>query len=130
MTVVVTITVSYWMGALTSIASKREQVEIPNAIARRLEDGGWDITIEVKNTGSIDATLDQIFINGKEPSEFGSGAIVVTPSLPLSLQAGSATKTVNISVKAGTPGFITGATIEVAFRSSSRRNYPKPVMLI
>lgn len=130
LTIIVAVTVSYWMGALTSIASKHEQIEFPNASARRLEDGSWVITAELKNTGSMDATIDLLYINGKKPSDFGPEAIVVTPSLPLSLQVGSGVKAVSISVKAGTPGFITGTTIEVSFRSSSGRNYPKQVMLI
>ena len=129
-TIVLTITIGYWMGGVTSIFTKREQVEITGAQANRLEDGGWMITLQVKNTGSIDAILDLLLINGKAPSEFGPGAVAVEPSLPFSLQAGSGVKTVSISVKTGTAGFITGGTIDVEFRSSSGRHYPKPVLLI
>jgi len=129
-TVVVTLTIGYWMGGVTSIFTKHEQVDITGAEASRLEDGGWVITLQVKNTGSVDATLDLLLINGKAPSEFGPGAVVATPSLPISLQAGSEVRTVTISVKTGTAGFITGATIDVEFRSSAGRHYIKPVMLI
>jgi hypothetical protein len=56
--------------------------------------------------------------------------VAVEPSLPFSLQAGSGVKTVSISVKTGTTGFITGATIDVELRSSAGRHYIKPVMLV
>jgi len=130
LTVVVTISVSFWMGGVASLFSKPEQVEISGAYASKLEDGGWKITAQVRNTGSIDATLELLLINGKEPSEFGSRAVVVTPSLPLSLRAGSGMEVVEISVKAGTSGFLTGATVNVMFRSSSGRHYPKTVTLL
>jgi len=128
LTVVVTVTISFWMGGLTSVFTKREQIEIPSAYASKNEEGGWIITVKLKNTGSIDATLDLLLINGKGYSEFESDAIVITPSLPLTVQAGSE-RIVEITVKAGTSGFMTGTTIDMVFRSASGRTYPKPVMI-
>jgi hypothetical protein len=128
LTIVVAITVSFWMGGLASQLARSEQVEISNAYANKLDDGGWNITVQLRNTGSMDSTLNLLLINGKQLSDYGSGTVATAPSLPLVVEAGYS-KTVIISVKNGTTGFITGATIDLVLCSSAGRQYPQEVML-
>lgn len=116
------------MGGIASLMAKSEQVEILNAYATKLDGGGWIITVQLKNTGSLDSTLDLLLINGKQLSDYGSGTVATAPSLPLVVEAGYS-KTVTISVKNGTTGFITGATIDLVLCSSAGRQYPQEVML-
>jgi len=128
-TVAVSMSGAVLMGGTCSFFSRHEQVEVPSAFASRLGDGGWVIEVKIRNTGSVDATLDLLSINGKAVSAFDSGAVIVTPSFPFSLRAGSET-VAKITVRAGTAGFITGATVDVGVRSSSGTYYPKTVMLL
>ena len=127
-TVVVAITMAYWMGGLASSLTKREQVEIPIVSATKLGDGGWTIMAQLKNTGGANATIDGLFINGKASYDLGPEAVTVAPGLSFSVPAGSG-KTATITVKNGTRGFCMGATVDLAFRSSAGRSYMKAVLI-
>ena len=128
-TLVVTLTISFWMGGLTSQFTRREQVEIIDAYSFRLEDGGWTIMVESKNKGNVDASLDILRMNGKDISDYGNNAVTVNTGLPIVIQMGSY-KTVEITIRKGTVGFITGGTIDLVLGSSvSGLQYPKQVML-
>jgi hypothetical protein len=127
-TVVVAITNAFWMGGLASNLTKREQVEIPIVSATKQGDDGWTIMAQLKNTGGANATIDGLFINGKESHELGPGAVTVAPDLSFSVPAGS-DKTATIIVKSGTRGFCMGATIDLTFHSSAGRSYPKVVLI-
>ena len=129
-TVGVALSVSFWMGGIASLFSKHEQVEVSNAYASRLEGGGWIIVLKVRNTGSLDATIDSILVNGKELSAFEPGAVTITPNLPIAIQAGFAAVDIEVAAKAGTPGFMNGATVDLELRSSSGRRYVRTVMLL
>lgn len=127
-TIVVTISVAFWMGGVASIMVKREQIEISNAYVNKSDEGVWIITVQMKNTGTADSNLDILRINGKDSSEF-NGALTVSPILPLLVQPGSNIAVI-ISVKAGTSGFILGGTVDLVFcSSSSGLQYPKQVIL-
>jgi len=117
------------MGGLTSQFTRREQVEITDAYSVKLENGGWTIIVESKNKGNVDASLDILRLNGKDISEYGTNAVTVNTGLPIIIQTGSY-RTVEITIKKGTAGFITGGTIDLVFGSSvSGLQYPKQVML-
>jgi len=117
------------MGGLTSQFTRREQVEITDAYSVKLENGGWTIIVESKNKGNVDASLDILRMNGKDISEYGTNAVTVNTGLPIIIQTGSY-RTVEITIKKGTAGFITGGTIDLVFGSSvSGLQYPKQVML-
>ena len=71
-TIVVAVSVAYWMGSIASGYTSFEQIELPTAYAKYLSDldddtdgdqPGWEIYIDLKNTGSADATIDNVFIN-------------------------------------------------------------------
>ena len=128
LTLVVTITISFWMGGLASQLTRREQVEITDAYSFKREDGGWTIMVESKNKGNVDATLDILRMNGKDIRDYAT-AVTVDTGLPIVIQMGTG-KTMQITIRNGTAGFITGGTIELIFGSSvSGLQYPKQVML-
>ena len=70
-TIVVAVSVAYWMGAIAGGFTSFEQIELPTVYGRAISNStsppgpftGWNITIELKNTGSADATLNNVFIN-------------------------------------------------------------------
>ncbi|RJS85863.1 type IV pilin, partial [Candidatus Bathyarchaeota archaeon] len=79
-TIVVAVSVAYWMGSIASGYTTFEQIELPTSYARwdgnkTFTNGGWNITIELKNTGSADATIDNIFLNGIPLSGYSSSSI-------------------------------------------------------
>ncbi|HIE18390.1 TPA: type IV pilin [Candidatus Bathyarchaeota archaeon] len=84
-TIVVAVSVAYWMGSIAGGYTTFEQVELPTAYAEYgtsfdiqddgvADDSGWKITIELKNTGSADATIDNIFINAVPLSSINTAA--------------------------------------------------------
>ena len=71
-TIVVAVSVAYWMGSIAGGYTSFEQIELPTAYAKYVDDlnttvsgdqPGWEIYISLKNTGSADATIDNVFIN-------------------------------------------------------------------
>jgi hypothetical protein len=75
------------------------------------------IVLIAKNTGSLDATITDIFINGKPLSSVGG---ISAPTLPISLPSGSST----IIILTFTPGFPSGFTASVTVQTASGTHYP------
>ena len=74
-TIVVAVSVAYWMGSIASGYTSFEQIELPTTYAKAISSPftGWNVTIELKNTGSADATIDNIFINSIPLKDYTSG---------------------------------------------------------
>ena len=99
--------------------SRFEKLEITSAYA----DSSTSITLNVKNTGSQDATITDIFVNGKPLSAVGGTA---SPTLPISLQSG-ASATITLTFEE--PGFTSGVTVDVKVHTASGTDYPKAVVI-
>jgi len=95
-----------------------ERLEITSAYAK----GTNVIVLNVKNTGSVDATITDIFINGKPLSAVGGAA---APALPISMPSGSST----IITLTFTSGFPSGVTLDVKLHTASGTDYPKAVII-
>jgi len=69
--ITVAVAVSYWMAGISSQYTSFEKVEITGAYstydAAALE---WVITMELKNSGSAEATLVSIFVNDKPMEKY------------------------------------------------------------
>ena len=152
-TIVVAVSVAYWMGSIAGTYTRFEKVEIPTAYANKIEswagdsnvpsgwgsEGGWNITIVLKNSGSADATIDNIFVNGKPFTQFSnvtvrySGTLYNSSNSDLSVtvRAGG-TATVEILVRAGTDQGITfssGTALDIKLHSAAGKEYPKLIDL-
>jgi len=64
--IAIAVAVAFWMTGITGLFTRYERVEITNCYA------DWDSTyncwlvvIQLRNSGSDDATIDEIFINGR-----------------------------------------------------------------
>jgi len=144
-TIVVAVSVAYWMGSIASGYTTFEQIELPTSYARWDEDlftnGGWNITIELKNTGSADATIDNIFLNGIPLSGYSSSSIrlyadgqpVDPSSISISVtKGGSKTLLIQIEKYNGTTGIegcTPGTWVDFKIHSASGRDYPTRVKL-
>jgi len=145
-TIVVAVSVAYWMGSIASGYTTFEQIELPTSYARWDEDlftnGGWNITIELKNTGSADATIDNIFLNGIPLSGYSSSSIRLyedgqlisdLSSISISVTKGGS-KTLLIQVEkyngtTGIEGCTPGTWVDFKIHSASGRDYPTRVKL-
>ncbi len=128
-TIVVAVAVAYWMGGIAGLYTRFEKLEISSAYATW--DSGnsqWNVTINLKNTGSADATITSLLINGKpwDDSSFG-GNVSMTTSLPVPVTTGH-TATITFTIDQG-GGFTAGVSIEIKLHSASGQDYPKTLQL-
>ena len=124
-TIVVAVAVAYWMGGLTAIYTRFEKLEITSAYAEQTTNG-YNITLHLKNSGSADATIDNILINGKPYITHGCD---VNPPPPIPIKAGQADVTIVITANAGNEPFTPGTSIEVKIHTAAGQEYPKVITL-
>jgi len=125
--IAIAVAVAFWMTGITGLFTRYEKLEVISAYATGNESSGWTISIIVKNTGTTDVTIDEIFINGK-PSSAWSGKITF-PSLPQSLSPGSQT-TLTLTVQPKTTSSLSsGQIIEVKLHTAAGNEYPRSVQL-
>jgi flagellin-like protein len=122
-TIVVAVAVAYWMGGIAGLYTRYEKIEISSAYATGDSSSGWTITLSVKNTGSADATIDNVLLNGKPYNDFGAD---LGQDLPLSLPVGQSSE---ISIVIPNDVGSSGISIEVRLHSAGGQEYPKTVTL-
>jgi flagellin-like protein len=126
--ITVSVSVAYWMGGISSLYTRLEIIEVQSAVASKGVAGNYTITLAVKNTGSADATIDSVFINGKPMSQFPG----VNPHLAAGgtsvIAGGSATVVIDVPANQGAP-FSAGTTIEVKLHTAGGKDYPQMVTL-
>jgi len=151
--IAIAVAVAFWMTGITGLFTRYEKLEVVNAYATYSEtiiqndvensvfwnasqDGfteGWNVTVVIKNTGSTDATIDEIFINGKPFSTYkidGNQTILVNGATSFSdipIKTGE-TKTLTITIAAVDP-FSHGIIVEVKIHTAAGNEYPKSVQL-
>ena len=152
-TIVVAVSVAYWMGSIAGTYTRFEKVEVPTAYANKVDawgagydpwtsGSGWNITVVLKNSGSAASTIDDVFVNGKPYDQFSYVAIRYNDTsasppvirlypqdgdLALTINAGGSA-TVEILVFKGTDGDVTfssGTTLDIKFHSAAGKEYPK-----
>jgi len=136
-TIAIAIAVALWMSGLVGSFTATENIQIISAYAEK-SGNDWKITLQVKNVGTTDATIDNIFINGKPVSTCESITVATEEeeSLPsISLPTGS-DKTITITMPADTQitclantKFSSGQMVEVKLHTASGKEYPKQVTL-
>jgi len=142
-TIVVAIAVAYWMGSIAGLYTRFEKIEITSGYATYDAEAygasiaGWIVTINLKNSGSADATIEDVLINGKPMSVWTEAdKAKVDPSgtqLPSSIPSGS-TLTVKLLLRKSDPNvkvtpFTAGTTVEIRLHSAAGQDYPKTITL-
>ncbi len=70
--ITVGLAIAFWMGGIAGTYTHVEQVEIQNALCTSYgSPGDWNITLTVKNTGTTEVTLLNLFINEEEVDTYG-----------------------------------------------------------
>jgi len=140
-TIVVAVAVAYWMGGIAGIYTRVEKIEILNSVAEKdTTNSEWDIVIDLKNSGSADATIQSVRINGKTlgtGGEYYYGNVTLpadfytAPGMTiLAGQEGSMTFSIKFyedTVYDNNP--VAGADIEVKLHTAAGMDYPDWVTL-
>jgi len=131
------IAVALWASGLVGIFTRFEEVKVISAYAEVPQGGAagaFTVTLTLKNTGSADATIDNVIINGK-PFKTGYTGITVTidgtdfdPTT-----GGYALRTgeqVNMIINIGAQaGFKSGQTLDIKVHTAAGHDYAKAVVL-
>ena len=128
--IVIAIAVAFWASGLVGVFTRFEKIEVTAAYAESAGDG-YRVILVVRNTGSADATIDDIYVNGKPCGAASDGdcSIGVEGNIsPLSVGA-SATITVNSPPGAVGSSFVPGVTYEIAVHTASGKLYPASVLI-
>jgi flagellin-like protein len=130
------VAIGLWMSGLVATFTRFEKLEITSAYA--ISNGtGWNAYIIVNNTGSADATITTIMINGIPNTSWSSSAaaIVSTPpysALPCSIPVGAGAKfeiTLTKGQKIGSTTLTSGITLNIVLHSAAGKDYPASVTL-
>jgi len=138
--IAIAVAVAFWMTGITGTFTRYEKLEITYAYATK-QNTHWEVVLKVQNTGPSDATIDDIFINGKPLS-------AVTDSVTSYSASGSdsdswssdgGTVSVDLSIPSGQSltlylyleedGFDSGQTVEIKIHTAAGNEYPKQVTL-
>jgi len=130
-TIVAAVAVTYWMGGIAVLYTRFEKLEISSAYAIwNAEGNNWTVTVILKNTGSADAIITGLLINGKpwDDAYFGGKILVPIGSLPASLIPTGQPASITFYIAKG-GGFNPGVSIEIKLHSASGQDYPKRITL-
>jgi hypothetical protein len=127
------------MSGLVATFTRFEKLEVTSAYATSATGGGWTITITAKNTGSADATITMVMINGVPTTDATLKTYVTwtTPSTdpgttPVSIPVGSpATFQFDLANNAqiGNGQATSGITLNIVLHSAAGKDYPTSVTL-
>jgi flagellin-like protein len=124
--IVIAIAVAFWASGLVGVFTRFEKLEITSAYYVSDQEG---VKLTVKNTGSADASIDNIFVNGR-PCDGGCGN-VPSPDSPKTIAVGDS-ETITV---ANPPTDVTGGqwkpgvTYEIAIHTASGKTYPVSVLI-
>jgi flagellin-like protein len=137
-TIAVAIAVAFWMtGIIGLFTGAVEKLEIVSATATAT-DGGWQVTLVARNTGTVQTSVDVIFVNGYNATKLkcDTTEVDITPTLPKVIKPGEeVTFTINIAQGACTVDTTTvftaraGTSIEVKLHTTGGKEYPKLLTL-
>jgi len=128
------IAVALWASGLVGIFTRFEEVKVISAYAEvGTNPGDFNVTMTLKNTGSADATIDNVIINGK-PYGSWPGRITVkiggtdfNPGVGYALKAGDQ-KDLSIYIPSAA-GFKSGQTLDIKIHTAAGHDYAKAVVL-
>jgi flagellin-like protein len=137
--ITVAVAVAYWMSGIAGQYTKFEKVEIQTAYSTRVSTGdtGWDIAMEIKNTGSAASTLIRAFVNDVpiEAANYSApgivpGAIACSfPYIGVTIDSGNST-ILYIYISDSYKNLSSGTTVNLKLHSAGGMDYIKLVELV
>ena len=136
--ITVSVAVSYWMGGISSQYTQFEKVEIQTAYSVKTAGTGWNITMEIKNTGSAASTLLRCFVNEVpvESDNYNATAFPSSDETAVSFPYAGTTidsgesMNIQVYVDEGYASLSSGTTINVKIHSAGGMDYIKLVKLV
>ncbi|MEM1711445.1 MAG: archaellin/type IV pilin N-terminal domain-containing protein [Nitrososphaerota archaeon] len=132
--IVIAIAVAFWATGLVGVFTRFEKLEVTSAFFQQVQGDQRQLVLNVRNTGSADATIDEIFINGI-PCQGGCNTnppIDPDPQNPrtILLTVGSSQQITVGNPPQGVTGghWRPGVTYEVVVHTASGKNYPVAVL--
>jgi len=131
--IVIAIAVAFWATGLVGVFTRFEKIEIVAAYAQSRDSGGYDVILVVRNTGSADATIDDIYVNGKPcgglSSDKNCHITVSGGTANVSPLAVGSSATITVGALPDESSFVAGVTYEVAVHTASGKTYPAAVLI-
>jgi len=138
--ITVAVAVSYWMSGIAGQYTSFEKIELPVHYSQYVNDigdggAGWNQTIELKNSGSKDATINNIFLNNIPLRDYVSGillsyvdadgehGVVLTADIVIPVRKGTQVKLI-IGIPEDTEGCTPGTTIDLKITTAAGNQYP------
>jgi flagellin-like protein len=131
--ITVAVGVSYWLGGISSQYTQFEKVEIQAGYAT-VATGGWNVTLNLKNSGSATATLTHCFVNDVPVDGYGATSIVVNatqvsfPATGITLESGQS-GIITVYISSGL-ALTSGTTVNIRLHSSGGMDYIKLIRLL
>ncbi|MEM0223057.1 MAG: archaellin/type IV pilin N-terminal domain-containing protein [Thermofilum sp.] len=114
--IVIAIAVAFWATGLVGIFTRYEKIEITAAYYNTTN----QVILIVRNTGSADATIDDVYVNGR-PSN--------TANFETNIAGGRLLKVGENATITVTGNFASGVTYELAVHTKSGKLYPVAVLI-
>ena len=127
--IVIAIAVAFWATGLVGVFTRFEKIEIVAAYAQSRTGGGYDVILVVRNTGSADATIDDVYINGKPCGGLTQSSCTIQTNGGVSPLAVGSSATITVSALPDGSSFAAGVTYEVAVHTASGKTYPAAVLI-
>ena len=138
--ITVAVAVAYWMSGIAGQYTKFEKVEIQTAYSTRVTaaPSGWDVSMEIKNTGSAASTIIRAFVNdvpigqsyyNQTGIQANQTACSFAYATGLTIDSGDAT-TIMIYISDTYRNLSSGTTVNIKLHSAGGMDYIKLVELV
>ena len=136
-TITVAVAVAYWMGGIAGTYTRFEQIEIQNAlVSAHGSPSDWNVTLTLKNTGTVDVTLISCFINDEEVDNYGVSVPYsfnndwATSMTHTQVIRSGQTLVVNVFLDHDRSTLSSGTSVNLKLHSAGGMDFPKLVELI
>jgi len=136
--ITIAVAVAYWMGGISSQYTRFEKVEVTSGYCETV-DTDWSITLTIRNTGTSQATISGVLLNGKHIDDYAGSNIVANKegettdwTAGVTIDSGASAKIVIQMDRTPTDSayaFSAGTTVEVSLLSAAGNTYMKMVAL-
>ncbi len=127
--IVMAIAVAYWALGIGNSFTKFEKVQYTSTYPLANDDGTFTVVMNLKNTGTATATVDNLFLNGR-PFDSYSPAPAVNSTIAttgVTIPPGASTTLTITSAYSTT--WTSGMTIQVDVMTAAGNSYPTTVIL-
>ncbi|MCW4024166.1 MAG: DUF4352 domain-containing protein [Candidatus Bathyarchaeota archaeon] len=125
--IVMAISVAYWALGIGGSFTKFEKMQYTYAYPVANEDSTWSIMLNVKNTGTATATINNIFLNGQPYTTYTTEPTVTFDPDSMLVNPGQ-NSTITITAGYAEP-WASGMSIQVDVMTAAGNSYPTTVMI-